>query len=160
MSSLSLKLRTLAGWPFEAGREYRLEGGPYIYHTRVGLGEGERTRTFTIPDGWPHDLFTGVPNLRMNRGEGVQVSYRTLWGLGPRRRIWVSAAATVHDWIYAHARDDQGRWVTFDEAQAIFREILHAEGWRMFRDLYHWGVTRLALSRALWNRHNDGRPRA
>jgi hypothetical protein len=155
MSTPYYKLKSLLGWPFEIGRKYRLESGAYRHETTHG---GDRT--ITVPAGYVCDLFTGVPNLRMPRGSGVLVSYRSFLGAGPRRRIWVSAAAVVHDWIYERARDDAGQWITFDDAQAMFREILKAEGWRMFRDLYFWGVSKLAVSRALWNRHNDGRPRA
>lgn len=154
------KIRALLGWPFEIGQTYRIEGGPYIYQTRVGLMDREPNRTFTIPCGWKHDSFTGVPNLRMRRGEGVRLSYRTFWGMGWRRKIWVSAAATVHDWTFAYAKDDQGRWVTFDDSNRIFREILRAEGWLAARWLYYWGVSSLALARHLWNGHDDGRPLA
>jgi hypothetical protein len=160
MSRTYLAIRSILAWPLEIGRTYKIEGGPYEWRTGIGIERGECVRSITLPDGYECDLFTGVPNLRMEPGEGVRVSYRCLWGWGWRRRLWVSMAAPIHDRIYETARDDQGRWITFDEAQAIFREILHAEGWRIFRDLYHWGVRKLALSRALWNRHDDGRPRA
>jgi len=160
MSRTLRAIRSVLAWPFELGRTYRTESGPYEWRTGIGIGFGGPVRSITLPAGYECDLFTGVPNLRMETGEGVLVSYRTFWGLGWRRRLWVSMAAPIHDRIYETAKDDQGRWITFGEAQAIFREILHAEGWRAFRDIYTWGVKELAISRELWNRHNDGRPRA
>ena len=76
----------------------------------------------------------------------------------------------MHDYIWterknggAGARWDDGIWITFEQSNRIFYDILRHEGFGPMARLYYWGLEHGwtgRKAREWWNRHKDGRPKA
>jgi hypothetical protein len=98
-------------------------------------------RTLTAPCRMAYDMFTCAPNLMLPSGEP-------------------SDAAAIHDVAHKLARWDDGSHMTFAESVFAFDDVMFREGWPIgIRQIYVDGVAG-HIARDMWNRHNDGRPRA
>lgn len=156
---LPLKIKALLKWPFEIGRVYTNESPDRTFRRQIKGKWYSVTVRYSIDV----DAFTLSPNLRAKRGQGVILSYKSWWGMGPIKRVEVVWACMVHDVICMPvsegglgARDDYGQDITFEIANLWFYYMLQDDGYRTVAEWYYAGVSGI-VAKAFWNSHKDGR---
>ena len=134
--------KALALWPTEV-RWLRIPPRRRRWRTRRGSSWRDPItgRTISCDAGRLLDRFTFAPNLTLPSGQP-------------------SAASDLHDVACERGTWDDGAWMTIQDAARVLRFVLDAEGWPAgIVAIYTRGVLSLS-ARALWNAHDDGRPRA
>ena len=128
-------------WPWREVTWMKLRKRHWRMKQTVVHCDRKTGKTITARAKTDYDMFTCAPNLFLPDGTA-------------------SHASPVHDLAHKRARWDDGSWMTFGDSVRCFDDILYAEGWPLgIRQIYHNGVASV-FARRMWNRRNDGRPKA
>jgi hypothetical protein len=113
--------------PFETELEVEfIDGNRWLLLTDLIYRDGERV--YLAPAGFKTD-FASIP--------------RPLWAWLPKAGPY-APAAVIHDWLYFHGRDFDGKPVTRGEADGAFKKAMADLGVPKVRRSLMWAAVRVA----------------